>query len=158
VDAEHGGDAPGRGDLAAPGEHLPATDVYDLWADQWRKREATGAVIVVRYADDTIVGFKRQAEAERFLRDLRERLAKFGLALHPDKTRLIEFGRFAAQQRSARGLGKPETFDLGILSPTSTVFAPAPPFRPRQAYRRNASRWILDRPATRAVAGYARSL
>jgi RNA-directed DNA polymerase len=86
--------------------------VYDLWADQWRKREATGEVIVVRYADDTIVGFKRQADAERFLRDLRERLAKFGLALHPDKTRLIEFGRFAAQQRSARGSGKPETFDF----------------------------------------------
>ena len=86
--------------------------VYDLWADQWRKREATGEVIVVRYADDTIVGFRRQADAERFLRDLRERLAKFGLALHPDKTRLIEFGRFAAQQRSARGLGKPETFDF----------------------------------------------
>jgi hypothetical protein len=85
--------------------------VYDLWADQWRKREATGEVIVVRYADDTIVGFERQANAERFLRDLRERLAKFGLALHPDKTRLIEFGRYAAQRRSARGLGKPETFD-----------------------------------------------
>ena len=80
--------------------------VYDLWADQWRKREATGEVIVVRYADDTIVGFERQADAERFLRDLRERLAKFGLALHPDKTRLIEFGRYAAEHRSARGLGK----------------------------------------------------
>ena len=86
--------------------------VYDLWADQWRKREATGEVIVVRYADDTIVGFERQADAERFLRDLRERLAKFGLALHPDKTRLIEFGRHAAQRRSARGEGKPETFDF----------------------------------------------
>lgn len=86
--------------------------VYDLWADQWRKREATGEVIVIRYADDTIVGFKRQVDAERFLRDLRERLAKFGLALHPDKTRLIEFGRFAAEHRSARGLGKPETFDF----------------------------------------------
>ena len=76
------------------------------------QREATGEVIVVRYADDTIVGFRRQADAERFLRDLRERLAKFGLALHPDKTRLIEFGRFAAEHRSARGLGKPETFDF----------------------------------------------
>jgi hypothetical protein len=79
--------------------------VYDLWADQWRKHEATGEVIVVRYADDTIVGLERQADAERFLRDLRERLAKFGLALHPDKTRLIEFGRFAAHQRTAQGLG-----------------------------------------------------
>ena len=86
--------------------------VYDLWADQWRKREATGEVIVVRYADDTIVGFRREADAKRFLRDLRERLAKFGLALHPDKTRLIEFGRYAAQRRSARGEGKPETFDF----------------------------------------------
>ena len=86
--------------------------VYDLWADQWRKREATGEVIVIRYADDTIVGFERQADAERFLGDLRERLAKFGLALHPDKTRLIEFGRYAAQRRLARGLGKPETFDF----------------------------------------------
>ena len=84
--------------------------VYDLWADQWRKREATGEVIVVRYADDTIVGFERQADAERFLRDLRERLAKFGLALHPDKTRLIEFGRYAAQRRSAPGPG--ETGDV----------------------------------------------
>ena len=86
--------------------------VYDLWADQWRKREATGEAIVVRYADDTIVGFRREADAKRFLRDLRERLAKFGLALHPDKTRLIEFGRHAAEQRSARGEGKPETFDF----------------------------------------------
>jgi len=87
-------------------------DVYDLWADQWRKREATGEVIVIRYADDTIVGFERQADAERFLRDLRERLAKFGLALHPDKTRLIEFGRYGAQRRSARGRG--ETGDLRL--------------------------------------------
>lgn len=69
-------------------------------------------MIVVRYADDTIVGFEREADAERFLRDLRERLAKFGLALHPDKTRLIEFGRHAARRRSARGLGKAETFDF----------------------------------------------
>jgi hypothetical protein len=84
--------------------------VYDLWADQWRKREATGEVIAIRYADDTIVGFRRQADAERFLRDLRERLAKFGLALHPDKTRLIEFGRHAAEQRIGAGLG--ETGDL----------------------------------------------
>jgi Reverse transcriptase (RNA-dependent DNA polymerase) len=100
--------------------------VYDLWADQWRKREATGEVIVVRYAGDTIVGFQRQADAKRFLRDLRERLAKFGLALHPDKTCLIEFGRHAAEQRSARGLGKPETFDF------QTEF---PPFRQLFALR-----------------------
>jgi RNA-directed DNA polymerase len=86
--------------------------VYDLWVDQWRKRRATGEVIVIRYADDTIVGFKRHADADRFLRDLRERLATFGLDLHPDKTRLIEFGRFAAQRRSVKGLRKPETFDF----------------------------------------------
>ncbi len=86
--------------------------VYDLWVDQWRKRRATGEVIVTRYADDTIVGFKRHADADRFLRDLRERLATFGLALRPDKTRLIEFGRFAAQRRSVKGLRKPETFEF----------------------------------------------
>ena len=86
--------------------------VYDLWVDQWRKRRATIGVIVIRYADDTVVGFQRHADAERFLRDLRERLATFGLALHPDKTRLIEFGRFAAQRRSVKGLRKPETFDF----------------------------------------------
>ena len=86
--------------------------VYDLWVEQWRKRRATVEVIVIRYADDTVVGFQRHADAERFLRDLRERLATFGLALHPEKTRLIEFGRFAAQRRSVKGLGKPETFDF----------------------------------------------
>jgi RNA-directed DNA polymerase len=86
--------------------------VYDLWVDQWRRRTATGPMIVVRYADDTIVGFQRRADADRFLRDLRARLASFSLDLHPDKTRLIEFGRFAAQRRSAKGLPKPETFDF----------------------------------------------
>ena len=86
--------------------------VYDLWVEQWRTRTATGAVTVIRYADDTVVGFQRQADAARFLRDLRERLAKFALDLHPDKTRLIEFGRFAVRDRAARGLRKPETFDF----------------------------------------------
>jgi group II intron reverse transcriptase/maturase len=86
--------------------------VYDLWADQWRKRTAAGAMIVVRYADDTIVGFQRHADAHRFLRELRARLAAFSLDLHPDKTRLIEFGRFAAERRSSKGLSKPETFDF----------------------------------------------
>jgi RNA-directed DNA polymerase len=69
-------------------------------------------VIVVRFADDFIVGFEHQGDAKQFLRDLRERFARFGLELHPDKTRLIEFGRFAAQRRAARGLGKPETFEF----------------------------------------------
>ncbi len=86
--------------------------VYDLWVHRWRQRYATGDVIVVRYADDTIVGFEHQHEAERFLADLKARLVRFGLALHPDKTRLIEFGRSAIANRHARGLGKPESFDF----------------------------------------------
>src|SRR5712691_6643283 len=84
--------------------------LFDLWADVWRKKVAKGDVIVVRYADDLVVGFQHRTEAERFLKEFRERLAKFGLELHPDKTRLIEFGRFAARDRKARGEGKPETF------------------------------------------------
>jgi RNA-directed DNA polymerase len=86
--------------------------VYDLWAHAWRKRHATGDMIVVRYADDTIVGFQRRTDAERFLNDLKERLAEFALSLHPEKTRLIEFGRFVAEERIRRGEGKPETFDF----------------------------------------------
>jgi group II intron reverse transcriptase/maturase len=84
--------------------------LFDLWADVWRKKVAKGDVIVVRYADDLVVGFQHRTDAERFLKEFRERLAKFGLELHPDKTRLIEFGRFAARDRKARGEGKPETF------------------------------------------------
>jgi len=86
--------------------------VFDLWVDVWRKKYAQGDVVVVRYADDTILGFQHQAEADRFLENLRERLGKFGLELHPDKTRRIEFGRFAEQNRERRGEGKPETFDF----------------------------------------------
>jgi RNA-directed DNA polymerase len=86
--------------------------VFDWWVRQWRSRQARGDVIVVRFADDFIVGFEHQGDAKQFLRDLRERFARFGLELHPDKTRLIEFGRFAAQRRAARGLGKPETFEF----------------------------------------------
>ena len=84
--------------------------VFDLWVEAWRKKVANGDVIVVRYADDLVVGFQHRADAERFLREFRERLAKFGLELHADKTRLIEFGRFAAENRKQRGEGKPETF------------------------------------------------
>jgi group II intron reverse transcriptase/maturase len=84
--------------------------VFDLWAEIWRKKVAKGDVIVVRYADDLVMGFQYRTEAERFLREFRERLAKFGLELHPDKTRLIEFGRYAARDRKQRGEGKPETF------------------------------------------------
>jgi len=85
---------------------------FDLWVQQWSTKQTTGDVIVVRYADDFIVGFQHKAEAERFLTDLRQRFAKFGLELHPDKTRLIEFGRFAAENRRRRGQDKPEKFDF----------------------------------------------
>jgi group II intron reverse transcriptase/maturase len=84
--------------------------VFDLWVEAWRKKVAKGDVIVVRYADDLVVGFENRIEAERFLNDFGERLAKFGLEVHPEKTRLIEFGRFAVLNRKQRGEGKPETF------------------------------------------------
>jgi RNA-directed DNA polymerase len=86
--------------------------VLDLWADRWRRRSAKGDVIIVRYADDFIVGFQYREEAQRFQRELRERFAKFGLELKAEKTRIIEFGRFAAKDRKARGLGGPETFNF----------------------------------------------
>jgi Reverse transcriptase (RNA-dependent DNA polymerase) len=84
--------------------------VFDLWADAWRRKVATGDVIIVRYADDLVMGFQHRAEAVRFLEEFKERLAKFGLELHPEKTRLIEFGRYAAHKRKQWGKGKPETF------------------------------------------------
>ena len=84
--------------------------VFDLWIEAWREKVARGDVIVVRYADDLAVGFESRTEAQRFLVAFRERLAKFGLELHPEKTRLIEFGRFAALNRAQRGESKPETF------------------------------------------------
>jgi group II intron reverse transcriptase/maturase len=86
--------------------------VFDLWVDVWRAKCAQGEVVVVRYADDTVLGFQHQAEADRFLESFRERLGKFGLELHPDKTRRIEFGRFAEDRRKRRGEGKPEPFDF----------------------------------------------
>jgi len=85
---------------------------FDLWVNAWRQKWAQGEVVVIRYADDTILGFQYQTDADRFLENLRERLAKFGLELHPDKTRRIEFGRFAEENRKRRGEGKPETFDF----------------------------------------------
>jgi group II intron reverse transcriptase/maturase len=85
--------------------------VLDLWVKAWRKA-AAGDVMIVRYADDFVLGFQYRGEAERFRRDLEQRLRRFGLELHPDKTRLIEFGRFAASNRRQRGEGKPETFDF----------------------------------------------
>ena len=84
--------------------------VFDRWARQWRKRHARGDMVITRFADDFVAGFEHRGDAMQFLHDLRDRFARFGLELHPDKTRLIEFGRFAAQHRSERGAGKPETF------------------------------------------------
>ena len=86
--------------------------VLDLWAAQWRRREATGDMIIVRYADDLVLGFEHEADARRFLDAMCERLGAFSLSLHPDKTRLIAFGRHAAADRAKAGLGKPETFDF----------------------------------------------
>ena len=86
--------------------------VFDLWAERWRRREAKGDMVIVTYADDIVVGFEYEADARRFWDAMRERLGEFALSLHPDKTRLIEFGRFAAANRERRGLGKPETFNF----------------------------------------------
>jgi RNA-directed DNA polymerase len=86
--------------------------VFDLWADRWRKTVAQGDVIIVRYADDFVVGFQHESDAGRFLEELRERFRQFNLELHADKTRVIEFGRFAAERRERRGQGKPETFNF----------------------------------------------
>ena len=83
---------------------------FDLWAERWRRREAAGNMIIVRYADDLIVGFEHETDARRFLDEMRKRLQEFALSLHSEKTRLIEFGRFAVENRKRRGLGKPETF------------------------------------------------
>jgi len=90
--------------------------VFDVWTQRWRKTEAQGEVIIVRYLDDFIVGFEHRLDAERFLEALREQLGQHGLQVHPDKTRLLEFGRHAAQNRRGRGQGKPETFPfLGFV-------------------------------------------
>jgi group II intron reverse transcriptase/maturase len=86
--------------------------VLDLWVDQWRRKKATGDVIIVRYADDAVLGFQNRDEAKRFLQELQERMGKFGLELHPEKTRLIEFGRYAAERREQRDEGCPETFNF----------------------------------------------
>jgi len=86
--------------------------VFDLWVHAWRRKHARGNVIVVRYADDIVLGFEVKSDAERFRVDLAERFAKFHLELHPEKTRLLEFGAYAAERRQRRGLGKPETFNF----------------------------------------------
>ncbi len=86
--------------------------VFDLWAERWRRHEATGDMILMRYADDIVVGFEHEGDARRFWDDMRKRFEEFSLSLNPDKTRLIQFGRFAAERRAHRGLGKPETFNF----------------------------------------------
>lgn len=85
---------------------------HDLWIQAWRKRHTSGDTLVIRYADDSVAGFQYRSEAVHFLEDLKRRLAKFGLTLHPEKTRLIEFGRFAAKRRAERGVRRPETFNF----------------------------------------------
>ena len=85
---------------------------FDLWAQAWRRKQAHGDMIVVRYADDIVVGFQNEADAKQFRAELAERFRKFSLELHPDKTRLLEFGSFAVRNRKRRGVGKPETFDF----------------------------------------------
>ena len=85
---------------------------FDLWAERWRRREAAGDVIIVRYADDLVVGFEHESDARHFWNAMRDRLQEFSLTLHPEKTRLLEFGRHAATDRKQRGLGKPETFNF----------------------------------------------
>jgi group II intron reverse transcriptase/maturase len=86
--------------------------VFDLWAERWRRHEATGGMMIVRYADDIVVGFAHEVDARRFWDAMRKRFKEFALSLHPEKTRLIEFGRQAADRRDQRGLGKPETFNF----------------------------------------------
>jgi RNA-directed DNA polymerase len=114
--------------------------VFDLWAERWRRREATGDMIIVRYADDIVVGFEHEGDARRFWDATRDRLKEFALTLHPEKTRLLEFGRHAAANRERRGLGKPESFTfLGYVS-TALMLCPTlalPPGLPEGAIERN---------------------
>jgi group II intron reverse transcriptase/maturase len=103
----------GQGSVASPLlANVYLHYVFDLWAERWRRREAKGDMIIVRYADDIVVGFEYGADARRFWDAMRERLQEFALSLHPGKTRLIEFGRFAAARRARAGLPKPETFNF----------------------------------------------
>ena len=107
---------PQGGSISPLAANLYMHYVFDLWAERWRRTGARGDLIIVRYLDDFIVGFQIRKDAEEFLIALRERLGQFGLTLHPDKTRLLEFGRYAAQNRQERGQGKPETFQfLGFV-------------------------------------------
>ena len=125
--------------------------VFDLWAARWRRREATGTMIITRYADDLVIGFERQADAHRFLEMMRKRFAEFALSLHPEKTRLIEFGRYAVHNRKQRGLGKPETFNfLGFTLICSRTRQGV--FQLKRKTRRDRSRAKLRR-SRRSCAG-----
>jgi RNA-directed DNA polymerase len=103
----------GQGSVASPLlANVYRHYVFDIWADRWRRRGAAGDMIIVRYADDIVVGFEHEADARLFWDAMRDRLREFSLSLHPEKTRLIEFGRCAAERRAQRGLGKPESFSF----------------------------------------------
>src|SRR5215472_10345850 len=111
----------------------------DLWVEAWRKKQAYGDVIIVRYADDAVLGVQHREDAEQFLEPLRERLEKFGLELHPEKTRLMEFGRFATENRKKRGEGKPETFNfLGFTHICGTNYQTG---NSRSTGKRSANAW-----------------
>ena len=110
IDTESG--SPQGGSISPVLANVYLHYVFDLWANQWRSRHARGDIVIVRFADDIVMGFEHRTDAERFHQDLRDRFHKFALELHPDKTRLIEFGRFAADNRKRRGDGKPESFDF----------------------------------------------
>jgi len=114
--------------------------VFDLWVDVWRRKVAKGDVIIVRYADDLVLGFQHRAEAVRFLNEFRERLAKFGLELHPEKTRLIEFGRYAANKRKQWGKGNRRPL-RSWASPTTAGGVTRPTPSPSGGLRRN-SEWL----------------
>ena len=103
---------PQGGSISPLAANLYMHYVFDLWAQRWRRTQAQGGTAIVRFLDDFIVGFQNRVDADRFLNALRERLGQFGLTLHPDKTRLLEFGRYAAERRQRRGQGKPETFQF----------------------------------------------
>jgi RNA-directed DNA polymerase len=126
--------------------------VFDLWVQQWRVRNAKGDVIVVRYADDFVLGFQHRHEAERFLGNLQDRFKTFGLELHPEKTRLIEFGRYATRDRQRRGMGKPETFDFlgfthscGVKRASRTFQVKRKTMKKRMRVRLQALREVLYR-------------
>jgi RNA-directed DNA polymerase len=99
-----------RGSAKATASRLVSTYLFDLWIERWRRQRARGTVIVSRYADDTVVGFQYEADALLLMKDLRQRMEEFDLTLHPEKTRLLEFGRYAAERRKRKGMERPETF------------------------------------------------